>query len=61
MVQTWKSQKGPDEKCSKCGAVYSVTITRLPARDSDYFDCVKCGSRMNQWNSTTSYDYELKK
>jgi predicted nucleic acid-binding Zn ribbon protein len=61
MVQTWKSKKGPDETCPKCGAIYSVTITRLPVRDSDYFDCEKCGHRMKEWNGTTSYNYELKK
>jgi hypothetical protein len=59
MVQTWKSQKIQDESCSKCGATYSVTITRLPARDSDSFSCEVCGQLINRWNSTTSYGYEL--
>ena len=61
MVQIWKSQSGPDEKCDSCGAIYKVTITRLPARDSDDFNCEKCGKLIKNWNSTTSYDYELKK
>jgi hypothetical protein len=60
MVQTWEFQKGPDEICDNCGAVYSVTITRLPVRDSDSFNCEICGQLVKKWNSTTSYNYELK-
>jgi len=60
VVKTWKSEKGYDEKCEQCGAIYAVTITRFPARDSDSFKCQICGNLMKKWNSTESYGYELK-
>jgi hypothetical protein len=60
MVQTWEFQKGPDEICDNCGAVYSVIKTRLHNRDSASFNCEICGQLVKQWNSTTSYSYELK-
>ncbi len=39
--------------CPKCKAVYEIEEKRSPMRDSDYFDCVDCGERMDTWNSTT--------
>lgn len=60
MVKTWKTEKGEDESCPGCGAVYEVSITQLPARDSDRFKCIKCSCMIKEWNSTESYSYKLK-
>lgn len=60
-VKTWNTSNAGEEKCKKCGTIYNVTVTRLPVRDSDSFKCEKCGELINQWNSTHSYNYELKK
>lgn len=59
-VNTWNTVNAGEEKCKKCGAIYTVTVTRLPVRDSDSFICEKCGELINKWNSTHSYYYELK-
>jgi len=60
MVETWEFQKGPDERCDNCGAVYSVTIMHLPSEDSGTFNCEICGQFIRKWKSTTSYGYDLK-
>jgi predicted Zn finger-like uncharacterized protein len=43
MVQVWKSGSGEDFTCPHCGAVYAVTINRLPAKDSDDVNCLERG------------------
>ena len=60
MVQSLEFQKGPDEKCDNCDAVYSVTIMPLPTSDSASFNCEICGQLVKKWDNTTSYNYELK-
>lgn len=43
-----------------CGAVYKKTSYRTPIPDTDYEDCVVCGTRMDSWhNSTSVREYEL--
>lgn len=60
MVATWGSEPGPDETCEKCKSVYAVTITRQPSKDHEKFKCAVCGHLIREWNSTHSYDFELK-
>jgi hypothetical protein len=59
MVQTWQKEQRPNETCTKCGAVYAVTVTRFPCRDQDSFHCKVCGQLMNEWNDTESPSYRL--
>ena len=43
--------------CPHCGALYSVTLSRLPKRDSNIAQCVVCG--MDERDSTTVSVYKL--
>ena len=43
MVETWEIEKGADEICDNCGAVYSVITMHSPTRDSATFNCEICG------------------
>jgi hypothetical protein len=52
MAATWSSESAGKRSCSKCNSVYEVTLQRLPARDSDYFNCEVCGHEMDRWNDT---------
>ena len=38
--------------CPHCGALYSVTFSRLPDSDSNVAKCVVCGKIMDYGNST---------
>ncbi len=60
MVQTWNSEPAPDESCAQCGSIYTVTVSRFPARDRDKFDCLVCGHTIRSWNDTYSWSYKLK-
>lgn len=57
MVQTWSTEDADNEKCSSCGAEYRVTVSRLPARESDSFNCLRCGSEMKKWSGTETYSF----
>jgi hypothetical protein len=58
-MQTWTTQNAGEVICEGCGAVYAVSITRLPCRDSDYFNCELCGHEINRWNDTKVPSYTL--
>lgn len=60
MVQTWKTGPGEDFTCPHCGAIYTVTIRRFPARDHDRASCEDCGKVMAEWNDTASPTFHLK-
>ncbi|WP_407170197.1 MJ0042-type zinc finger domain-containing protein [Bradyrhizobium sp. ORS 111] len=60
MVQTWKTGPGEDHACPHCGAIYAVTIRRLPAKDRDDAPCVECGKELASWNSTSVPSFKLK-
>lgn len=60
MAREWKPKSLPDETCAGCGSVYSVTMTELPARDSDTAKCVECGKVLREWSGTCSYSYTIK-
>jgi hypothetical protein len=60
MVQTWQQGKGDDFIC-ECGALYEVTIRRLPFRENDSASCSVCGNVMQTWNSTEALSFSLKK
>ena len=45
--------------CPQCGALYSVTYSRLPASDSDVAKCVVCGKIMDYGNSTKAPIFKL--
>jgi len=58
-MQTWKTQNAGEKTCEGCGAVYAVTVMRLPCRDSDSFRCEICGHEIDKWNSTNVPEYTL--
>ncbi len=60
MIQTWMSGKDADATCENCGSVYSMKIYRLPAKDSDFFNCAVCGHLMRKWNDTRVPEFTLK-
>lgn len=60
-MQTWSTHNSAEVICEGCGAVYAVTVTKLPCRDSDSFNCEVCGHEINKWNSTSVPSYELVK
>jgi len=60
MVKVWKSEKSADETCPSCGITYEVTESRLPARESDSFNCTQCGELVKKWKGTSSFSYEIK-
>ena len=60
MVKTWQSEEQGEVVCKNCGTVYTKTIRRLPARDSDSFHCVKCGEVIESWNSTSAPEFKKK-
>jgi predicted Zn finger-like uncharacterized protein len=45
--------------CPHCGALYSVTLSRLPKRDSNIAKCVVCTQTMDERDSTTLPVYKL--
>lgn len=61
MIKTWSSTKEKDVSCEICGSVYTVTYFRSPARECGSFSCEVCGKLMENWNSTTSPSFNLKK
>jgi predicted Zn finger-like uncharacterized protein len=60
MTSIWNSSAGSDAECKECGAIYKVTVTRLPVKDGDSFKCEICGSTMRTWSSTLVPSFELK-
>jgi transcription elongation factor Elf1 len=58
---TWSTYLDGTETCQKCNSVYEIRVTKLPARDSDYFNCEICGHQIDKWNSTESKSYRLLK
>jgi transcription elongation factor Elf1 len=45
--------------CPHCGALYSVTLSRLPKRDSNIAQCVVCRQTMDERESTAVPVYKL--
>src|SRR5437773_3967727 len=45
--------------CPHCGALYSVTYSRLSKSDSDIAKCVVCLQIMTSWDSTKVPIYKL--
>jgi predicted Zn finger-like uncharacterized protein len=45
--------------CPHCGALYSVTHSRLPKGDSNMAKCVVCLQTMDTWDSTEIRIYKL--
>jgi hypothetical protein len=45
--------------CPHCGALYAVTYSRQPNRDSNTAKCVVCGKIMAEGNSTDVPTYKL--
>ena len=60
MIKTWTSGAAEDEACKNCGAVYEITIQRLPAKDSDHFNCEVCGTLLRKWNDTRVPNFKLR-
>lgn len=52
MVQPWSIGNRSAKTCPGCGAVYEVTIRRIPQKDEDHFDCEECGQQISKWNTT---------
>ena len=45
--------------CPHCGALYSVTHSRLPESDSNIAKCVVCLKIMDTWDSTDAPIFKL--
>jgi transcription elongation factor Elf1 len=45
--------------CPQCGALYSVTYSRLAKSDRDIAKCVVCLQIMTSWDSTKIPIYKL--
>ena len=45
--------------CPHCGALYSVTDTRLSKSESGTAKCVVCGQIMDKWDSTNVPTFKL--
>jgi transcription elongation factor Elf1 len=45
--------------CAHCGALYSVTHSRLAKRDSSTAKCVVCLQIMDQWDTTEVPTFKL--
>ena len=45
--------------CPQCGALYSVTYSRLPRSGSDIPKCVVCLQIMDKWDSIKIPIYKL--
>lgn len=51
-MKTWSDEEARYE-CPHCNALYQVTITRFPCKDSDSVTCDVC-KRQISWNDTMS-------
>ena len=51
--------KGGQFFCPQCGALYSVTYSRLSKSDSNVAKCVICRQIMDKWDSTKVPIYKL--
>jgi predicted Zn finger-like uncharacterized protein len=51
--------EGPAFFCPHCGALYSVTRSRLPAKESNVAKCVVCGKIMDEWDSRDVPTFKL--
>jgi hypothetical protein len=60
MGKEWKSGSMPDETCSQCGAVYSVTFQHFPVKERGFFKCEQCDNLVKEWNATKSFYYTRK-
>jgi hypothetical protein len=45
--------------CPHCGALYSVTLSRLSESESNSAKCLVCLQIMDTWNSTDDPIYKL--
>ena len=59
MPLTGPVPKGGTFFCPHCGALYSVTLSRRPKRDSNIAQCVVCRQTMDERDSTTVPVYKL--
>jgi predicted Zn finger-like uncharacterized protein len=59
MPHTGPVPEGKTFFCPHCGALYSVTHSRLPKGDSGVAKCVVCLQTMNKWDSTKVPTYKL--
>ena len=55
MPLTGPVPKGGTFFCPHCGAMYSVTHSRLPKRDSNIAKCVVCKQTMNEGDKVFLY------
>ena len=42
-----------------CGAVYRRVLNKSPIRDTDTFECLVCGERMESWSTSRWPSYQL--
>jgi transcription elongation factor Elf1 len=45
------------DTCEVCGARYQVVKTVIIMRDTDFFNCERCGTKLLDWNSAVIYDF----
>ena len=61
LAQAWEANPPVEHMCQHCGAIYAVTVKRLPVKDDGGASCVECGNELAWWNSTSVPSFELKK
>ena len=59
MPLTGAIPEGPAFFCPHCGALYSVTHSRLSAKENNIAKCVVCFQIMDQWDSRDVPVYKL--
>jgi hypothetical protein len=59
MPLTGSIPKGGTFFCPHCGALYSVTLSRLSESDSNIAKCLVCLQIMDKWDSTEVPVYKL--
>ena len=59
MPLTRPAPQGGTFFCPHCGALYSVTHSRLTKAESGDAKCVVCLQTMNKWDSTKVPTYKL--
>ncbi|MGO9634277.1 MAG: MJ0042-type zinc finger domain-containing protein [Steroidobacteraceae bacterium] len=59
MPLTGAIPEGPTFFCPHCGALYSVTRSRLSAKESNIAKCVVCGQIMDKWDSRDVPTFKL--
>jgi predicted Zn finger-like uncharacterized protein len=59
MPLTGTIPEGKSFFCPHCGALYAVTVSQLPKRESNSAKCAVCLQVMDKWDSASVPVYKL--